>query len=82
MLPQNNRLNKAMAERIRNARKKQNMTQEEMTARMQTLGCDISRGTLAKVEAGVRNVYADELKAFRIILHIPYEVLLGEEELS
>ncbi len=78
-MPQNDKMNRAIARRIKAARTKAGMTQEALAARLQLLGCDISRGTLAKIEVGIRSLFPDELKALRIALQVSYEDLLGEE---
>ena len=41
---------------IRLLRKQQKITQEQLSAKCNVIGLDISRGTLAKIEAGVRQV--------------------------
>ncbi|TOE35675.1 transcriptional regulator, partial [Vibrio parahaemolyticus] len=41
---------------VRKLRKEQKLTQEQLSARCNVIGLDISRGTLAKIEAGVRQV--------------------------
>lgn len=58
---------------IRTARKQQKLTQEQLAARLQTGGCDLSRGTLAKIEAGIRHLSAGELNAIRLALGMTYE---------
>lgn len=47
--------------RIKELRESQGLTQEELTARCNLIGLDISRGTLAKIEAQVRRVTDDEI---------------------
>ena len=47
--------------RIRQIRSSHGWTQEVLTAKCNVFGWDISRGTLAKVEAGVRRVTDAEL---------------------
>lgn len=54
---------------IRRFRNEAGLTQDQLAAQMQTLGCDISRGTLAKIEAGIRHISVLELKAIREVLH-------------
>jgi len=49
------------------------MTQEELSAQLQIHGCDISRGTMAKIEAGIRHISSDELHAIKTILEITYD---------
>ncbi|WP_256935513.1 helix-turn-helix domain-containing protein, partial [Vibrio parahaemolyticus] len=46
---------------IRTLRKQQKLTQEQLSARCNLIGLDISRGTLAKIEAGVRQVIDTEI---------------------
>lgn len=46
---------------IRKLRYEQNLTQDELAARCQRIGFDLSRGTLSKIEAGLRCVTDREL---------------------
>ena len=56
--------------KIRELREAQSMTQEEFAAKCNVLGWDISRGTLAKIEADRRRLTDKEIilvaKAFDI----------------
>ena len=51
------------------------MTQEQVTAKLQLGGCDITRSALAKIEVGQRHVYPDEIKLLKEILSISYDDL-------
>lgn len=42
--------------KIKSIRKKQKLTQEQLVARCNVVGWNISRGTLAKIEAKVRRM--------------------------
>jgi len=66
---------KLIGERIRFLRQKQSLTQEALSARLQTRGCDITRSALAKIEAGQRHLYAVEIKVLKEVLNVPYEEL-------
>ena len=55
---------------IRKVRKAQKLTQDQIAARLQVRGCDIARGTYAKMEAGIRRITLDELKAIKDALKI------------
>lgn len=57
---------------IRKHRTAKGLTQEQLCAQLQVRGCDLSRGTLAKIEAGIRHVSAGELAAIRAVLGIGY----------
>lgn len=61
---------------IRGVREQRGLTQEQLAARLQVHGCDITRSALAKMEAGQRHIYLFELRILREILDVPYEDLL------
>ncbi len=65
-----------VGQQIRAIREQRKLTQEQLAARLQTRGCDITRSALAKMEAGQRHIYAIELRALHDILAVPYETLL------
>lgn len=54
------RLNLA-GSRIRKLRAAEGLTQEQLSARCQSAGWDVTRGTLAKIEAGVRRLNDAEM---------------------
>ncbi|MGH1439017.1 MAG: helix-turn-helix domain-containing protein [Cellvibrionaceae bacterium] len=56
-------------------REKLGLTQEELTARCNLLGWDISRSTLAKVESQVRRVTDDEVLLFAEALEVNIKAL-------
>ena len=47
--------------RIRAARKESGLTQDQMAAKCQVLGFDLTRGTLAKIESQVRAISDHEI---------------------
>ena len=67
------KLGKSVGANIRRGRMSKGMTQEQLAARMQLLGCDVSRGTLAKLETGLRHISVKEFEAVRQILDMSYE---------
>ena len=50
-----------------------NMSQEELSAKLQLEGVDITRSALAKIEIGQRHLYPDEIIAFKKILNCKYD---------
>ena len=64
---------KQVGMKIRDLRIKNNMTQEQLSAKLQVLGCDITRSALAKIEVGQRHLYPDEIKALKEILKVKYD---------
>lgn len=67
---------KHVGKNIRELREKKYLTQEQLSARLQTMGCDITRSALAKMEVGQRHIYLDELKLIKDILGTDYSNLL------
>lgn len=70
--------NKAMGKNIAELRQARGLTQEQLAAKLQINGCDLTRSALAKIEVGQRHIYPDELRAFKLLFGISYEHLLLE----
>lgn len=73
----NNSIEKKVGQNIRNLREKASFTQEQLSAKLQVLGCDITRSALAKIEVGQRHLYVDELILIKQILKVSFEDLLN-----
>jgi transcriptional regulator with XRE-family HTH domain len=58
---------------IRKLREKAGITQEQLSARLQVNGCDITRSAIAKIEVGQRHLYPDEIILICKILNTTYE---------
>lgn len=67
-LGQNIKSDSVIGENIRKARNLANLTQEQLAAKLQIVNCDISRGTLAKIEAGIRHISVEEINAIKLHL--------------
>lgn len=63
---------------IRRAREARGMTQEQVAAKLQLGGCDITRSALAKIEVGQRHVYPDEIRLLKEILSVSYNELFEQ----
>ena len=68
---------KQMGSRIRLLREARHLTQEQLAAKLQVRGCDITRSALAKIEVGQRHLYAREIKLLHEILQVPYDQLFA-----
>jgi transcriptional regulator with XRE-family HTH domain len=66
---------KAIGRNVSAIRQSKGLTQEQLSAKLQVIGCDITRSALAKIEVGQRHLYPDELKALKIVLDIRYDEL-------
>lgn len=72
----NNSVEKSIGKNIRHLREKANLTQEQLAAKLQVSGCDITRSALAKIEVGQRHIYIDEIILIKDILNVSFEQLL------
>ena len=72
----NNNVEKRIGRNIRELREEANMTQEELSAKLQVSGCDITRSALAKIEVGQRHLYVDELILLKELLSTSFDTLL------
>ena len=68
---------KQIGENIRTLRIYKKLTQDQLAAKLQVLGCDVTRSALAKIEVGQRHLYPDELRALKEILKVSYDEILG-----
>ena len=62
---------------IRKLRMERKWTQEQMCAKLQLNGYDITRGALAKIESGTRHIYLDDLLALQKVLQISFDELMA-----
>ena len=66
---------KQLGAHLARIRKDAHLTQEQLSAKLQVLGCDLTRSALAKIEVGQRQVYPDEMKALHQALGKSYDDL-------
>lgn len=75
----NVKIEKCVGNNIRVLREKAKMTQEQLSAKLQIEGCDITRSALAKIEVGQRHLYPDEIILIKKILNTTYDEILNTE---
>ena len=63
---------------IQNIRMAKQMSQKDVTTKLQLMGSIMSRSTLANIETGRRNIKASDLKALKIIFDVDYEEFFKE----
>ena len=66
-------IEKRIGNNIKKLREKSNITQEQLSAKLQISGCDITRSAIAKIEVGQRHLYPDEIILIRKILNVSYD---------
>ena len=72
----NAEIEKRIGNNIRVFRENKNLTQEQLSAKLQVNGCDITRSALAKIEVGQRHLYPDEIIQIKRILGVSYDEIL------
>ncbi|MCR1985012.1 helix-turn-helix domain-containing protein [Blautia coccoides] len=58
---------------LQRLRKSRGLSQDDMVARLQLRGRNMSRATYAHIEQGIRNIYISDLILIKEILDVPYE---------
>ncbi|MEM5769918.1 MAG: helix-turn-helix transcriptional regulator [Bacillota bacterium] len=74
----NREFERVVGQNIRKLREANDLTQERLSAQLQANDCDITRSALAKIEAGQRHIYLDELREFKKLLKTSYDELMSE----
>lgn len=69
----NSVIEKRIGKNIKTLRERRKLTQEQLAAKLQVNGCDITRSALAKIEAGQRHLYPDEIILIQEILTVSFE---------
>ncbi len=64
-----------VGQNIKKAREKANVTQDILAAKLQLMGCDITRSAVAKIEVGQRHLYPDEIILIKEILNIDFDAI-------
>lgn len=63
----------AFGARIRDLRKAAHLTQEQVAAKLQLRGFDMSRSIYSQIECGIHNIRVDELVALKQIFGVTYD---------
>ena len=69
----NAEIEKCIGNNIRLLRERAGITQEQLAARLQVNGCDITRSAVAKIEVGQRHLYPDEILVLKQVLRAAYD---------
>lgn len=67
---------KQVGQKIRELRHKHGLSGEQLAARLQLNGCNISQTTISKIELGNRHIYPAEIKALCSVFGITCDELL------
>ena len=66
-------IEKKIGNNLKKLRERAGLTQEQVAARLQTSGCDITRSAVAKIEVGQRHLYPDEIILLKQILSASFD---------
>lgn len=69
----NAEIEKRIGENVKKLREKAGFTQGYVATKLQIAGCDLTRSAFAKIEAGQRHLYPDEIAALKRILNASFE---------
>ena len=72
------KFNRAVGQNIKNLREKNNWTQSDLEAKLGLCKSPLTRSAIAKIEAGQRNIYLNELKLFKDIFQVEYQVFFED----
>lgn len=75
----NKQIETRIGNNIRKIREARGMTQDTVAAKLQVMGCDITRSAVAKIEVGQRHLYPDEIVLLKRILNTTYDEMLNIE---
>ena len=78
----NAEIEKRVGMNIRILRERRGMTQETLAAKLQLMGCDITRSAVAKIEVGQRHLYPDEVILIKQILQVCFEDIFDTSSLQ
>lgn len=79
-MPQASQSQNLIGNRVKEARTKAQLTQEELSRKLAKLGVSIDRAGVAKIETGIRGVLDFELVALAKTLCVKVTWLLGVKE--
>ena len=67
-------------QRIREARDRANLTQDQLSIKLETMAVYVCRGSISRIENGARLVADYELQAIAEVLNVPIETLFPEKK--
>lgn len=72
--------NRNIGQRIKYYRVQRGLSQKDLAARLQTVGCDMTSEMIWKVENGRRNLSIFEIDKLAEVLRVDYNALFARDE--
>lgn len=66
--------------KVKYYRELRNLTQKELSARLQTAGCDLTETMVGQIEIGYRATSVFEIDKLAEVLHVDYNALFAQDE--
>ena len=74
------RKHRGLGQNIKAIRNSCHMTQEEVIAKLQVAGCDISRSVYSQIECGTYNIRVEELIELKKLFKVDYNAFFDSLE--
>ena len=71
----------SIGDNLRDLRKKNKLTQEQVAAKMQLLGCSINRSVYSRYETGELNIRVSDLAALKKVFNCQYDDFFDTERI-
>lgn len=73
-------LNRNIGAKVKYYRELQGLTQKELSARLQTAGCDLTETMVGQIEIGYRATSVFEIDKLAEVLNVDYNALFAQDE--
>ena len=73
-------LSRNIGKKVKYYRELRGLTQKELAARLQTVGCDLTESMVGQIEIGYRATSVYEIDKLVEVLHIDYNALFAQDE--
>lgn len=73
-------LGRNIGKKVKYYRELRGMTQKELAARLQTIGCDLTESMVGQIEIGYRATSVFEIDKLVEVLHIDYNALFAQDD--
>lgn len=73
-------LSRNIGKKVKYYRELRGLTQKELAARLQTVGCDLTESMVGQIEIGYRATSVYEIDKLVEVLHTDYNALFAQDE--
>ena len=73
-------LSRNIGKKVKYYRELRGLTQKELAARLQTVGCDLTESMVGQIEIGYRATSVYEIDKLVEVLHVDYNALFAQDK--